>query len=759
MRHTALLAAILWSIGGPARGEIRMIFDPDPSFEAQERAQAAFLDLLREPRDPPWLIDCITFDDVRAGSANGDAWEFLDAAWQWELAAAPSILSVADGPEAYSPPQSLGWPRGFDSPRRLALAFTRTVSAVGLWVIGDAREVPAATGRVTDAQGGVRDFSIPGCDDPAAPSRFFVGFAADEPIALVSIEGADVADSYAGIDHVWIAGTIPNTDIKAIRASWFRCETGDANDFLLERDGSPACDPDACPGLGDGCWGLPVIARAWSADGIAWRVAPDDAIRMTCAADTFVLADTWVPLSPSEPVTAVAAGSNLAFWIDDAAAVPDAGVLALPAISSLAHLQWTCFNRQAASDVWIDFFGSTSIVFPGEEFHPSLIILNPPADGIGATDPPPGRYVVPRHTPFPIRAVPAPCTSFRWWKVAGTGGCTLERPESEPENSILADGEVVVTPVFGPALRYLTCTWDAAAGWVDFAWQTFAPVDAIEVLRDGLVVAQLAGDAVAWRDTDPLEDEYTGYVLRPVCGGVAAEPACSCSVPPRPEIVLSSMEIDPFARVELGQDGTLSAHVSLRVVCSHLMQGYSFGLQYDEPTWRLERVLLLGEDFGFYWNYDLEPESAACAEPDAPGVVVGRAYDFMGPSVKESRIDLVFAIDMDSRRCCAMRFVDCLGVPPAQCVIVYGGTSLVSATHDGEACVSLPDTCGAIGDANADRRIDVADAVCILGYLFGASDDPGKLYLFLCPDSSDVNGDGRTDIADAIALLSRLFPG
>ncbi len=65
--------------------------------------------------------------------------------------------------------------------------------------------------------------------------------------------------------------------------------------------------------------------------------------------------------------------------------------------------------------------------------------------------------------------------------------------------------------------------------------------------------------------------------------------------------------------------------------------------------------------------------------------------------------------------------------------------------------------CAAVREPCAGRP-DIADAICVLGHLFGAPDNPGKLYVFLCPDSADVNRDGRLDIADPIALLGRLFP-
>lgn len=54
------------------------------------------------------------------------------------------------------------------------------------------------------------------------------------------------------------------------------------------------------------------------------------------------------------------------------------------------------------------------------------------------------------------------------------------------------------------------------------------------------------------------------------------------------------------------------------------------------------------------------------------------------------------------------------------------------------------------GDCNQDKRLDIADAICILGHLFNGEAVTCKLAL-------DGNDDNRIDIADAIYLLTHLF--
>jgi len=63
------------------------------------------------------------------------------------------------------------------------------------------------------------------------------------------------------------------------------------------------------------------------------------------------------------------------------------------------------------------------------------------------------------------------------------------------------------------------------------------------------------------------------------------------------------------------------------------------------------------------------------------------------------------------------------------------------------------------GDTNSDGAIDIADAICVLGYLFGSPGDECKAKCVLCLDACDANDDGSVDIADAISILAYLFGG
>ncbi len=61
------------------------------------------------------------------------------------------------------------------------------------------------------------------------------------------------------------------------------------------------------------------------------------------------------------------------------------------------------------------------------------------------------------------------------------------------------------------------------------------------------------------------------------------------------------------------------------------------------------------------------------------------------------------------------------------------------------------------GDANGDNTFNIADAVCVLSYLFGPVGDPCKEKVAACFDAADANDDGSVDISDGVYILQNLF--
>ena len=62
------------------------------------------------------------------------------------------------------------------------------------------------------------------------------------------------------------------------------------------------------------------------------------------------------------------------------------------------------------------------------------------------------------------------------------------------------------------------------------------------------------------------------------------------------------------------------------------------------------------------------------------------------------------------------------------------------------------------GDVNSDDTRDLADAVCVLTYLFGKEDeDPRTQAVLKCLDAADANDDGKVSTADAIRMAKHFF--
>jgi len=91
------------------------------------------------------------------------------------------------------------------------------------------------------------------------------------------------------------------------------------------------------------------------------------------------------------------------------------------------------------------------------------------------------------------------------------------------------------------------------------------------------------------------------------------------------------------------------------------------------------------------------------------------------------------------------------GVPDA-CDIASGASADADGNGVPDECERPPETTFMRGDANADGKRDIADAIRVLGYLFG-----GGTTQLGCLDAADANDEGKVDIADAIKILGHLF--
>jgi hypothetical protein len=86
------------------------------------------------------------------------------------------------------------------------------------------------------------------------------------------------------------------------------------------------------------------------------------------------------------------------------------------------------------------------------------------------------------------------------------------------------------------------------------------------------------------------------------------------------------------------------------------------------------------------------------------------------------------------------------GLADLQALVAQGRTMVVDQVAHG-----FPIKCG---DVNGNKKVDLGDAVYLLGYLFKGQAAP------LCPmNRADVNSNGKVDLGDAVYLLGYLFKG
>ncbi|MBP7751960.1 MAG: dockerin type I repeat-containing protein, partial [Planctomycetes bacterium] len=108
-----------------------------------------------------------------------------------------------------------------------------------------------------------------------------------------------------------------------------------------------------------------------------------------------------------------------------------------------------------------------------------------------------------------------------------------------------------------------------------------------------------------------------------------------------------------------------------------------------------------------------------------------------------------------------------LGSPPVANVMVIGGDSFAASLSAGidpaEDCCN-PDSCNKAGlfvyqagmkfrpgNANGDGKLDLADGIFILNYLYRGGREPG------CEAALDANGDGLVDASDAVYIIHWQF--
>jgi len=99
----------------------------------------------------------------------------------------------------------------------------------------------------------------------------------------------------------------------------------------------------------------------------------------------------------------------------------------------------------------------------------------------------------------------------------------------------------------------------------------------------------------------------------------------------------------------------------------------------------------------------------------------------------------------------SLSFINTLGEPPVENVLVLDGASFVPTTVDGTVTLIPHDGPMLIrGDASGDGSLDLVDGIQVLDYLFNATPSD-------CLDALDANDTGTINITDAVTVLCTIF--
>jgi hypothetical protein len=155
-----------------------------------------------------------------------------------------------------------------------------------------------------------------------------------------------------------------------------------------------------------------------------------------------------------------------------------------------------------------------------------------------------------------------------------------------------------------------------------------------------------------------------------------------------------------------------------------------------------------------------EPVSFYCVNVYENGVIQGIVLDYQQEWELDNierfemlKVKYELALGVDSTR---LDFCPTLGSPPVEVTYVVRGMSIIPATQEG---LFIGEGLFKRGDVNADERLNIADTICILAYLFNPNDVECSHKVQSCYDAADVNDDGNINIADPIDILIHLFVG
>ncbi|MEC9476009.1 MAG: dockerin type I repeat-containing protein [Planctomycetota bacterium] len=304
---------------------------------------------------------------------------------------------------------------------------------------------------------------------------------------------------------------------------------------------------------------------------------------------------------------------------------------------------------------------------------------------------------------------------------------------------------------------------DPDSNSVSLSWTNGMTYDAIEIHRNGALIATLGGSASQYADSAAAVSTHV-YEMTASVGGFDAETlSCNITVLPPPPLgfTLLAPAVDAGYDTSTGV-GQFTVDLggiedSTNTGFPNSVTGYSLAMVFDSN-------LLIATGI----SEDVVPSDLDFFDGQFGGgfVTIGAVVDFLSTTSLDLSAEVKLAqvsfstnpgglINQTETIVTALTWQNGVigGSLPVDNLIVVGSNPMPPAFSDGQ--VTLSPGAGVTfvrGDINGDDAVNIADAVAGLTYLFSAG--PAS-----CIDAVDTNDDGLANVADGVFLLSFLFSG
>jgi len=286
------------------------------------------------------------------------------------------------------------------------------------------------------------------------------------------------------------------------------------------------------------------------------------------------------------------------------------------------------------------------------------------------------------------------------------------------------------------------------------SWEAQTEGIEIAIVRDGVPVAVVPAGASEYLDCDVLPGAHLWTLTARDQGSRSLPAEC------RAEVVglRCTMELGSAA-ARIGDAAGVQVPLRARLARDLQIRGFAAGIRHDPALVAFLGAATAGTAFeGAVLEVEREadgvnvratlPEGAESSWPEGEEIVLCNLRYRAAPDISADalgyRAELALASDVGGASF-PVSFMAPSGAWEAAAV-ENGAIALV-------AFAEPPPPLFRRGDANDSGRVDIADAIFVLGYLFAEAPAP------VCPDAADANDDGRLDIADAVRILAYLFAG